>query len=81
MTRKLIKEYKGWPGISVEYLITYNNGKIQHCICSKDEWIEMESRDKLLTAGADPTILDMYRDAIRNVAIEDNWMAEAGEDL
>ncbi len=81
MKIKFIREYKGWPGQSVDYMATYDDGSTQKCLCSKDEWIVMETRELLLKAGADKDLLERFEAAVKDVAQEDEWMSNAGEEL
>lgn len=81
MTTTFIREYDGWPGINVEYLATYDNGSTQKCLCSKDEWIIIDTKKQLLAAGVSESLLDKFEEAVRDVAREDEWMSNAGEEL
>ena len=81
MTIKFIKEYKGWPGMNVDYMATYNDGSIQRCTCSKNEWIVIETKELLIKAGADEDLLDKFEEAVKDVAREDEWMSNLGEEL
>jgi len=78
---KFIKEYEGWPGQSVDYMATYDNGSSQRHTCSKNEWIVIETRELLLKAGADKDLLERFARAIKDVAQEDEWMSNVGEEL
>ena len=81
MTVEFIREYKGWPDMNVEYMATFDEGATQRLTCSKDEWIIMETREKLIANGVDEDLLSKFEEAVREEAREDEWMSNRGECL
>lgn len=76
-----VKEYKGWPGKTVDYNVDYGDGVLHQNSCSKTEWMIMKLTDQLIEAGADETALELLKDCVSQQAREDEWMSNAGPEL
>lgn len=80
--RTFIDEYKGWPGMSVNFLSTYENGATQKNTCSKEEWEAYLIKEKLVDAGANEDLVNDLYDAARSIGYDwGSLEAEAGEGL
>ncbi len=80
--RTFVKKYKGWPGESVEFLSTYENGATQTNTCSLEEWEAYEIKVKLVEAGADEDLVNKLWDKGYSYGYEwGSLTAEAGEGL
>ena len=81
MKKTFIRKYDGWPGKTVEYSAEWNDGTSGTYTCSEDEWMVMVLKDKLVKDGADLDTLELFEEAVKDVARTDEMLSNAGEGL
>ena len=83
--RKKIAVINGWRGKNVEYSFTCSDGSIQKGLCSLEEWMVWEIKQKLIAGGADESLVEELCDRVYAVGYDaaetDYAEQDAGESL